>query len=145
MIGIIRIVSKKMKYITGIIRGVLKAGSGDDFLCNNAIIIYRVCNCYLYLSINMLHSTSISKPTLTNTNSFRRIPILCERNEYNLLKKVYKPARGTEHEESNYCIHYLCSYWGIGLLLQERKELGKMIFTRGCETESTIYKATSKE
>ena len=81
MIGIIRIVSKKMKYITGIIRGVLKAGSGDDFLCNNAIIIYRVYNCYLYLSINMLHSTSISKPTLTNTNSFRRIPILCERNK----------------------------------------------------------------
>ena len=61
------------------------------------------------------------------------------------MKKVYKPARGTEHEESNYCIHYLCSYWGIGLLLQERKELGKMIFTRGCKTESTIYKATSKE
>ena len=80
MIGIMRIVSKKVKYRTGIIRGVLKAGSGDDFLCKNINIMYREYTCHLYLSISMLHSTSISKPTLTNTNSLRRIPMLRGRN-----------------------------------------------------------------
>jgi len=61
MIGIIRIVIKNRKYKTGMTNGVLNVGSGEDFL---------------YLSMPRLHKTNMSKPTLTNTNSRRRTPIL---------------------------------------------------------------------